>query len=321
MTNLWPDEVRPWHGAFVQSQARSLVERGVRVHVLPIRGYASRSAYLKAARSLARPRRGWRYDVVHAHYGHSGVVARLLVDRPLVVSYCGDDLLGTRTDSGSLTPRSRIEAGVFRRLAGVASATITKSREMEAALPRRYRSRNHVIPNGVDLDRFGQVDHDTARRRLGWPAGEPVLLFVGDPGIPVKNHPLAEKAAQRVTERVPGARLRVASGLPPSEVPMWMAAADVLLFTSRSEGSPNVIKEAMAAELPIVATAVGDVPERLHGVAGCFVGPPDADSLADAAVDALRHGRAPAAREAVAPLSTGAVAERLVAVYESVSRR
>src|SRR5205823_10941804 len=103
------------------------------------------------------------------HYGPSGVVARLQVRAPLVVSYCGGDLLGTNDGRGGLTPRSRIEAAVFRQLARVASATITKSRQMEERLPARLRTRNRVIPSGVDVERFAPIPKPDARRKLGWP--------------------------------------------------------------------------------------------------------------------------------------------------------
>src|SRR5204862_286587 len=90
-------------------------------------------------------------------------------------------------------------------------------------------------------------------------------------------------------ERLPAARLRVAGKVPISDMPVWMAAADALILTSHSEGSPNVIKEAMAAELPAVATPVGDVPERLRGVPGCYVRRPDPKALGAALVALLDH--------------------------------
>ena len=130
VTNLWPDEVRPWHGIFVKTQADSLRELGVDVDVLPIRGYASRSAYGRAALRCLRlkPRSG--YDVVHAHYGHSAMAARMQVRSPLLISYCGDDLLSTPDGQGGSTARSRVEAALFAQLSRVAAATITKSEEM-----------------------------------------------------------------------------------------------------------------------------------------------------------------------------------------------
>jgi teichuronic acid biosynthesis glycosyltransferase TuaC len=321
LTNLWPEEGRPWYGAFVRTQAESLRDLGVDVDVLRIRGHDSRGAYLSAAASAIGL--NWRggYDVVHSHYGHSGVVARLQARAPLVVSYCGDDLLGTRRPDGSVAARSRVEAAVFRRLAHVAAATITKSQEMENALPPRCRTRNHVIPNGVDLRRFRPIPRDEARRRLGWEAGERTVLFVGSTESGVKNYPLAEEACRQLAERVPDIRLRVAWGVEADAVPVHMSAADALIFTSTSEGSPNVIKEAMASELPIVATPVGDVPERLRDVPGCFVTEPQAPALADALAEAVTLGRAPEARAAVAELSLERVASRVVDVYESALRR
>ena len=314
VTNMWPDDERPWYGAFVKSQADSLERLGIEIDVLPIRGYAGRAAYARAAMRMRRLTRRGGHDVVHAHYGHAGVVARTQRRSPLVVSYCGDDVLGTRTSEGGLTPRSRVEAAAFRQLARVAAATITKSREMAETLPEDVRHRNHVIPNGVDLDRFKPIDKREARARLGWDPGERTILFLANPAIPTKNHPLAAATCARL----PGVRLRVEHDRPYEEVPLLLSAADAMLFTSLSEGSPNVVKEAMAAELPVVSTAVGDVPERLRGVAGCHICEPDPDALAGALASALAHGRSPEARAAVADLSSEVVARRIQRLYERV---
>jgi teichuronic acid biosynthesis glycosyltransferase TuaC len=319
VANLWPDEERPWYGTFVKSQVDSLSAIGVDVDVLRIRGYARRSAYVRAAARVVALNRRADVDVVHAHYGHSGVVARLELRAPLVITFYGSDLLGRRSDSGVVTPRGHIEAAVFRQLARAAAATITNSEAMERVLPPSRRRRNHVIPTGVDLARFQPVDRLSARRRLGWPPDEQCVLFAANPRLGVKNYALAESVCRRAAEVVPRLRLRVASGLAPSEMPLWMSAADVLLLTSRSEGSPNVVKEAMASELPIVSTPVGDVPERLRGLPGCFVRPAEEQPLADAVVEAMRHGRVPEARVAVASLSLERVARRIAKVYEAVA--
>jgi glycosyltransferase involved in cell wall biosynthesis len=321
VTNLWPSAARPWYGTFVKTQADSLRALGVEIDVLPIRGDETRAAYLSAAIEMARGRAGRGYDVIHAHYGHSGVVARLQLRAPLVLSYCGDDVLGTRTETGSLTVRSRIEAAVFRQLARSCAATITKSAQMEGRLPASCRSRNHIIPSGVDLDRFKPVPRADARRTLGWSDDPVVVLFAADPAVAAKNFPLAQAAADRARADLPELELRVVAGVAPTEMPTVMSAADALLLTSRSEGSPNVVKEAMAAELPVVATRVGDVPERLDGVAGCFAGPADPARLGEALVTTLRRGRSPEARAAVAEVSVVNVARQILAVYEHVSSR
>jgi glycosyltransferase involved in cell wall biosynthesis len=314
---MWPDEERPWYGTFIKTQADSLERAGVDLDVLPIKGYASKRAYADAVGQVRRMTAEQGYDVVHAHYGHAGVVARMQRTTPLVVSYCGDDVLGTPAEGGGLTPRSRAEAAVFRQLAHVAAATITKSEEMERALPRSRRARNHVIPNGVDLGRFAPIDRNEARRELGWDPADKVVLFVGDPAIARKNHALAQAACQIASERVDRLRLQVAQGFAPAEMPTLMSAADALVMTSLWEGSPNVVKEAMAAELPVVAVPAGDVEERLRGVEGCYVRPYDAAALGEALVEAVARGRAPAARAAVAELSLENVGRRVVDVYRA----
>jgi len=319
VTNMWPDERQPWYGTFIASQARSLEQLGIAVDVLYVRGYVGKHGYLKALAHPFAVARQRRYDVVHGHYGHSGIVARLQVSSPYVLSYCGDDLLrNPRRRGDGHTLKSRLEVAVFRRLAYVCDATITKSKEMEQVLPPRVRARNHVIPNGVDLEAFARVPRDQARRRLGWDLEETAILFVGDPRRQGKNYPLAKEVLGSVAGTLRSARLRVAAVVPPQEMALWMSAADVLLFPTKSEGSPNVVKEAMAAELPIVATPVGDVPERLCGLPGCFVVPPEPARLAEAVVAAVRHGRVPEAREAVAALSLENVARRVNAVYDEV---
>jgi glycosyltransferase involved in cell wall biosynthesis len=175
-----------------------------------------------------------------------------------------------------------------------------------------------VIPNGVDLDRFRPIPRSEARNRLGWDEHQPTAIFVGHPEIPVKNFGLAQEVHRRLAVSRPGLQLRVATAERPEDIPVWMSAADALLLTSHAEGSPNVVKEAMACELPVVSTPVGDVPERLAGVDGCRVCPPEAGALATALDSAVSHGRAPGARVAVAPLGSDAVAQRVLGVYASV---
>jgi glycosyltransferase involved in cell wall biosynthesis len=170
------------------------------------------------------------------------------------------------------------------------------------------------------------MPRDEARRRLGWPQDERVVLFAADPKRGVKNFPLAEQAHRALQASHPDVRLRVAwsevrEEMPLDQLPLWMNAADVLLLTSRSEGSPSVVKEALATALPVVSTPVGDVAKLVRGVPGCHVRPPDPQALAGALADALARGRSPAAPAAVAQLGVDAVARRVIAVYETVLRR
>ena len=319
VTNAWPHEGKPWHGPHSAREVRALRAAGVRVRVLAIDGQRTRWAYAAAALELARSNRRVDFDLIHGFMGHAGVVARLHVRTPLVVTYTGSDLLGDHAATG-VTRKSLAEATVIRQLARVASATITCAAHMEDVLPARCRSRNHVVPTSVPLDLFRPIPQVQARAELGWPPDERVVLFAADPARRVKNHPLALAAHEHLRAKSPDVRLRASAGVAYERMALWMSAADALLLTSYSEGSPGVVKEAMACELPVVSTPVGDVAAVMRGIPGCHVCAPDAEGLAAGLELALDHGRSPQARAAVAQFDVGPTARRVLGIYEQVLR-
>ncbi len=320
VTSMWPSAREPWRGRAVEAEVAALERLGVAVELDQIPAGESFRGYFCAGIRTVRDRRSTpRYDLIHAYYGHSGVIARLRRGAPIVLTYCGSDLNGVQREDGSWTWQSRAEVAIFRQLARMVDATITMTTAMETQLPPTCRARNRVIPSGVDLQRFRPFDREEARRRLGWPR-VPTALFVGDPRLALKNHRLARATCELARASLPSLRLQVAWGVPPEQIPVWMQAADVLLLTSHAEGSPNVIKEAMASMLPIVSTPVGDVPQRLAGVAGCFVRPPEPAALAAALLQAIAFGRSPQARRAVRNDSIERTAERVLQVYHQVIR-
>ena len=140
ITNMWPDEEKPYYGIFVKRQVDSLRDAGVQCEVLYVRGYRSSVAYAKAALvMLWRNVHGPRYRLVHSHGGETAISARCYLRAPVVASYCGGDLLGTIGPGGSLTRGSRVRRPILRAHSRLLDATITKSREMEQFLPRRVR--------------------------------------------------------------------------------------------------------------------------------------------------------------------------------------
>lgn len=318
ITNMWPDEMRPYYGSFIASQARSLTHAQTAVDVLYVRGFMGAHAYAKALMRAPQTAQSAPYDVVHVHTGHAALASIGVRRRPLIISFCGGDLLGVPHNDG-ITAKSRVEVSLFRQVARAATMTITKSEEMQYALPRSLQTRNVILPNGVDLDVFAPQPRDRARAELGWPPDDKVMLFVGNPDESRKNVDLARSAAELVAQEIPSSRLELAWRLTPDEIPRLMNASDCLLFPSRSEGSPNVVKEAMACALPIVATPVGDVPERLRGVKNCYVCEPSSQALADAVLLAFANGRAPAARTAIEGLGIGLVASRLAEIYDTAT--
>jgi glycosyltransferase involved in cell wall biosynthesis len=319
VTNHWPTDENPGYGIFMRRQLDSLVRRGLRCDVMFVRGYRSPLAYPAAALRLLRMSLGRRrYRLVHAHAGETALAAMFHLRTPLVVSYCGDDLLGTPDAGGAIPWRSRLRRGAIRALSRRASATITKSPELQSALPERVARRNTVAPNGVDDDAFRPLDRAEARARLGFEDADRVVLFAAPPSVERKRYPLAKAACEAAAARVPGVRLHVAEGTPPADMPWLMSAADCLILTSAIEGSPNVVKEALMCDLPVVSVVVGDTRELLDGVEDSHLCDATPESLAQGLCAVLDPPRRSNGRAASRRLTLDAVAERVERIYESV---
>jgi glycosyltransferase involved in cell wall biosynthesis len=323
ITNMWPDEERPVYGVFVQRQVQSLIEAGLRCDIAYIRGYRSPLAYPVAALRFAvwsLTRRG-RYRLVHVHAGETTLPARFLVGPPMLCSYCGDDLLGDPGEDGQKTRGSLARAWVIRQVSRTLAATITKSAEMEKALPPRRRHVNSVVPNGVDERTFRVFeDRAAARERFAFSDEEVVALFAATkPDIPRKRRALAEAACSDAAARLGRpVRLHVARDVRPKEMPALMNACDVLLHTSALEGSPNAVKEALMCNLPIVATPSGDIEELLRGVEPSFLCAPDESMLGEAI--AACAGKRSNGRDVAQRLKAGNVAERVIGIYNRIGR-
>jgi teichuronic acid biosynthesis glycosyltransferase TuaC len=326
ITNMWPSEDRPFYGIFVARQMNSLPAVGVELEVVPIYGSGSPArsllAYLRAAMTmLAVNFRRDPPDLIHAHTGHCGLLACLQFRAPVVLSYVGYDLdiTADRPDNW----RSRAERRFFQQLSRLMAATIAKSARGRAHLPAATQPFNTVIPNGVDRDLFAPMDRAEARARLGHAGDErPWALFPSDPDRYNKRFELAEAATEAARERIPDLQLKVAYPVPPDEMPLWMNAADLMLMSSRAEGSPNIVKEGLACGLPVVGVVVGDVPELLDGLSHCHVCDATPEAMADAVIEVVAAlPERSDSRERTEHLGLEAIARRVRSVYDSARRR
>jgi len=175
-----------------------------------------------------------------------------------------------------------------------------------------------VIPNGVDLDIFRPMNKNDCRKELGWDIGNKIILFAADPKRPEKNFSLAKKATE--TLNIQDVELKVVYPVPHKDIPIYLNAADLLLSTSLWEGSPNIIKEAMACNCPIVSTNVGDVKWLLDGVEGCFITTKDPKDVADKIEKALNFRGKTMGREKLISLGLDSehIAKKIIQVYEEV---
>jgi glycosyltransferase involved in cell wall biosynthesis len=325
VTNLWPTPAHPGVGVFVRDEVDGLRSLGVEVDVLHLdRSRLGRRVYLRTARELARGVASGRPDLVHVMYG--GVMAEIVTRRagglPVLVSFCGTDLLSMGEGGPGAMLSRRQNRGASVRAARRADGIVVKSRNLADALPSGLDpDRVWLIPDGVDLDLFAPRDRDDARAELGWSPAVRHVVFPAAPSRPEKNYPLAAAAVELVRAAGADVELHALHGVEKREVPTWLNAADALLLTSTHEGSPNAVKEALACDLPVVAVDVGDVEERLAGIDGCHVCAPAAGELAAALRSTLERGGRVAGRDRVRDLSLPVLARRLQKVYENLADR
>ena len=259
----------------------------------------------------------FRPDLLVAYYGTMvGAVTRSAAGGiPFVITFRGSDLLGSSNPGWKWQLRDRLGRFLSLWAASGARQIVVNGSGLYQSLPVGLRAKTHNLPNGINTEIFSPIPRDLARRQLGWPVEEKVILFnagVGS-GQVVKNRPLAEEALALLSN----VRLEAISNCTREEVALRMNASDCLLVTSLHEGSPDLVKEAMACNLPVVSVPCGDVPERLQGVSLSFIQPYNARKLAEASEMVLKAGGRSNGREQLFAqgLDTVSVTGKVLAVY------
>jgi glycosyltransferase involved in cell wall biosynthesis len=176
-----------------------------------------------------------------------------------------------------------------------------------------------LMPNGVDTDAFRPLDRSLSLSMTGFDGSLFNIIFVGDPSRHEKNYSLAGEAVQILSDRA--VNLITLKDIPAGMMPWYYNAANLLLLTSLWEGSPNCVKEAMACNLPVVATAVGDVPQLISGLEGCFISTFDSHHVAECIEKAMTFSDRTRGRERIMErgLDAPSTAARLVRLYEVIS--
>jgi len=320
ITNVWPHQERPAYGPFVRKTVDGLETLGLRSDVLFIRGYMGRGAYVYGAlivlllRMFQRP-----YPVVHAHGGETALVARAYLRAPVIASYLGSDLLAPKEGGWRQRLVCHLRSALLRRHAVIMTATTTKTDEMEATLPPRAKIHNWVIPDGIDLNCFVSSDQVEARAYLGWPREARIVMFAGRAESPGKRVSLAREVVELARRELPDLEFQVVSGVDPGDMPIYYSAADCLLHTSASEGSPNVIKEALACNLPIVATPAGDIERLVEGALPGGVVDANPRDLAHALIACCRERTRSNGRSLTSSMGLGDAAEATLKMYRAVA--
>jgi teichuronic acid biosynthesis glycosyltransferase TuaC len=264
VSNMLPDAAHPERGTFVRDQVaalRGLGEHEIELYEFPPgpRALTVAAADLRRLYGPAPPRRGAspRFDIVHAHYGLTAWPILAVPAHVRALTVHGHDMRHPRT---RLITRAAL--GWIDLLAAVSSS-------LAAELPgRRARARAHVLPCGVDLERFHPIPRVQARAELGLDAQAPYLLFAADPARAIKRYDHAIALARDV-----GVELLALGGVEPASAPLWVNAVNAVLMPSDHEGFGLAVLEALACDVPILATPVGIHPAALANVAGTLCAP------------------------------------------------
>lgn len=291
---------------FMQRLHQPLLEKNVHVDYLPVTGPMSRWNYLWAMLKIFY----WSitgklntYDVIHAHYGFNGIVARCQFRKPVVVTFMGSDVY--------IPWQGRIG----RWLARMVSAVIVQQPRMIEILNAPL-DRTQVIPYGVDTRIFYPTDSQKAREDLGLPADKKLVCFPYNPVRPEKRYDLVSAA----TELIDNAEIVTVYNQPPEIVAKHMNACDAMIMASDHEGSPVAVREALACNLPVVSVDVGDVKALIADVPGCYLAERDPADIADKLRQVfVANQRLATGFDHIAPTSIDAVSQKLRDLYVKVS--
>lgn len=265
-------------GVFVAEQIESIQSiPGNQIDVLVVAGFSGAFAYIASLFNILVRLRRQHYDVIHYHFGltaWSAPLVRRIAGIPVVVTLHGSDVAGARW-----------MRCVSRLAVRFADVCIAVSDAIERDI-REIARHAVVIPCAVNDRLF----RPSQRAETG---DEVVIVFPSAPSRPEKDYALfsATMACLRGMVAKPVV-VRCIDGLDRQQVRDLLQQADVMLMTSKREGSPQAVKEALACALPVVSVDVGDVAGLLEGVARCrVVRERDPQRLARALADVLDGGR------------------------------
>lgn len=295
----------------IKNQGGSLakLEQNIVVDYYSIKGKGI-IGYLKNIPSIRRKIKTKNYNIVHAHYSLSAIIASLAGAKPLIVSLMGSDVKAKKWFKFILW--------FFYKYFW--SRTIVKSVDMKKSLGFKHVT---ILPNGVDMEIFKPMNISICQQELGWDINKTHLLFAANPDRYEKNYSLALKAIELLDNNA--VELHYFNNIPNYQIPVYLNAANVVILTSLWEGSPNVIKEAMACNRPIVSTNVGDIEWLFGNENGYFLTPFDSvltSQIIKKAIDYSIEFKNADGRIRLINLGLSAelIAEELKTIYKSISK-
>lgn len=299
---------------FIHSQGESIKKEGVELDYFTIVGTGV-LGYMRNIPILRKKIRQGKYDIIHAHYSLVGLLVLLtLTGKPVVISLMGSDTYGDYNEKGKRTLKSLIPMLITQFIQPFVKAIIVKSKNIEKYIYALQKT--HVIANGVDFQAFRPMKKNYCKEKLNFPEDKKIVLSLVNPEDPRKNFQLIKEAFKQIESD----NLLLINPFPAvkEDIPYYINAADVLVLTSYNEGSPNIIKEAMACNCPIVSTEVGDVKEVIAGTEGCFLTGYDKIEVKNKILKSLEINTRTNGRSNIEHLESGYVAKKIIKIYQNI---
>jgi len=292
------------HQAFIYEQIESLKQVfNIEYNTFFIKGKRIKG-YLKNIPSLRKKIKNYLPDIVHAHFGLSGLLTCLQRKVPVVITFHGSD-----AHFSNVKLLSRIAAGL-------SSYNIFVSDKVQKII--KGKNSYSVVPCGINLDIFYPIEMKNAREKLNMKPGKKYILFSSSFTNSIKNSPLAFSAVKKLEMNCELIELKNKNR---DDVNLLLNASYLLLLTSTSEGSPQIIKEAMACNCPIVATDVGDIKEIISGIEGCFIASFEPEDVADKIKLALQFNKRTNGRERIKHFDNELIARKIYKIYNDVIKK
>jgi len=300
---------------FVKSQGDSLKRKGIDLEYFTVQGKGFKG-YLKNIKLIRKILRQKHFDIIHAHYSLSGWVALFAAfHKPIVLSLMGSDTYGFVNDSGTKTTKSLLMQVQVKAIQMFFNAIIVKSQNLERSVWRKKVC--YIVPNGVNYSKFKPLNQKKCRQQLNLKQNEKIILFMGNTKDPRKNFTLFEQSLKFLKTE----NYRVVTPFPikHDEMVVYYNACDVLVFPSIKEGSPNVIKEAIACNIPIVATTSGDIHERVEGLRNVLISKFDPSDFAEKIDSAFHNGKNDNSREKKREeIDEDIISEKIIDIYSAL---
>ena len=279
VTNMFPSPKDPYFGIFVKEQMDAVckIHQDISYTVFYINGKLSKIEYLKSIFKIHKRITEMNFDLIHIHYGLSGLFLLKKIKKkiPVIITLHGGDI--------QIEQGKNIQVFLTKLILKRVNMAITLNKKMDAIV-KQYTLHTKIIPCSVDTSTFTPSPNKSN-------SNIKKIIFPSDRSRTVKNYPLFENVIKILRNKynIQCSTIEI-KNMSRTEVAALYNSSDLMIMTSISEGSQQVIKEAMACNLPIISTNVGDVSALLKGVKNSAVSPSaKAEELAELAQQSLNN--------------------------------